>query len=70
MRELLTRHGAAELVTATASGLTATLLPFLYESTVGEHGALLGHLPATTTSYGPIVTTRGLSSAVSRRRRR
>lgn len=44
VRELLTRHGAADLVTATASGLTATLLPFVYDPTVGQHGALLGHL--------------------------
>jgi len=44
VRELLTHHGAADLVTATTSGLTATLLPFLYDPTVGEQGALLGHL--------------------------
>ena len=44
VRELLTHPGAADLVTATASGLTATLLPFVYDPTVGEHGALLGHL--------------------------
>ncbi len=44
VRELLTHHGAADLVTATTSGLAATLLPFVYDPTVGEHGALLGHL--------------------------
>jgi len=44
VRELLTHHGAADLVTAAASGLTATLLPFVYDPTVGKHGALLGHL--------------------------
>jgi len=44
VRELLRHHGAADLVTAAASGLTATLLPFVYDPTVGEHGALLGHL--------------------------
>lgn len=44
VRELLTQPGAADLVTATMSGLTATLLPFVYEPTVGEHGALLGHV--------------------------
>ena len=44
VRELLTQHGAADLITAAASGLTATLLPFVYEPTVGEHGALLGHV--------------------------
>lgn len=44
VRELLTQHGAIDLITATASGLTATLLPFVYYPTVNEHGALLGHV--------------------------
>jgi transcriptional regulator len=44
VRELLTRHGAADLVTPTASGLVATLLPFLYEPDAGPHGVLLGHV--------------------------
>lgn len=41
---LLLRQGASDLVTATAQGLVATLLPFVYDPSVGEHGALLGHL--------------------------
>jgi Putative FMN-binding domain len=44
MRELLTGHGAADLVTTTPQGLLATLVPFVYDPAVGEHGALLGHL--------------------------
>lgn len=44
VRDLLDQHGAADLVTATASGLLATFLPFVYDPTVGQHGALLGHL--------------------------
>jgi transcriptional regulator len=44
VRDLLGHHGAADLVTATADGLQATFLPFLYNPSVGEHGALLGHL--------------------------
>ncbi|MDP9498298.1 MAG: FMN-binding negative transcriptional regulator [Actinomycetota bacterium] len=44
VRELLTRHGAADLVTATPAGLLATLLPFAHEPGVGELGALHGHL--------------------------
>ena len=44
VRALLARSGAADLVTATASGLQATFLPFLHDPSVGEHGALLGHL--------------------------
>lgn len=42
--ELLTHHGAADLVTATSQGLLATMLPFVYDPAVGEHGALLGHV--------------------------
>jgi transcriptional regulator len=41
IRELLTNHGAADLVTATADGLIATMLPFVYDE---DAGALLGHL--------------------------
>jgi transcriptional regulator len=42
--ELLAQHGAADLITATDSGLLATLLPFSYDPNRGERGALLGHV--------------------------
>jgi len=41
VRELLANHGAADLVTATADGLVATLLPFVYDA---SRHALLGHV--------------------------
>jgi transcriptional regulator len=44
VQELLRNHGAADLVTVTPQGLVATMLPFIYEPSVGEHGALHGHL--------------------------
>jgi transcriptional regulator len=44
VRELLTRHGAADLITLTDDGLLATMLPFAYEPSAGEHGALYGHV--------------------------
>ena len=44
VRDLLTNHGAADLITATSDGLLATFLPFLYDPAVGEHGSLLGHV--------------------------
>jgi transcriptional regulator len=44
VRDLLAHLRAADLVTATSEGLLATFLPFLYDPTVGEQGALLGHL--------------------------
>ena len=43
-RELLARHGAADLVTLTADGLLATMLPFAYEPSAGEPGAQWGAL--------------------------
>jgi transcriptional regulator len=42
--ELLRDHGAAHLITQTAGGLVATMLPFIYVPAAGEHGALHGHL--------------------------
>ena len=42
--ELLVNHGAADLITLTDDGLLATMLPFAYEPSVGEHGALYGHV--------------------------
>jgi transcriptional regulator len=51
VRDLLTDLGAADLVTATSEGLLATFLPFLYDPTVGEHGALLGHLARNNTQW-------------------
>jgi transcriptional regulator len=42
--ELLRDHGAADLVTLTAEGLVATMLPFIYVPGAGEHGALHGHV--------------------------
>jgi transcriptional regulator len=38
--ELLARHGAADLITATPDGLRATMLPFVYDR---ERRTLLGH---------------------------
>ena len=51
VRDLLTNHGAADLVTATSEGLLATFLPFLYDPTAGEHGTLLGHLARNNTQW-------------------
>jgi len=44
VRELLSQPVAADLITATANGLLATLLPFVYDTAVGKQGALLGHV--------------------------
>jgi transcriptional regulator len=48
VRELLARHGAADLITLSADGLLATMLPFAYEPSAPggatEQGALYGHV--------------------------
>lgn len=44
VQELLGSPGAANLVTATAGGLLATLLPFTHDPSVGEQGALHMHV--------------------------
>lgn len=44
IRDVLQHLGAADLVTPTADGLVSTFLPLLYDESVGEHGALLGHV--------------------------
>jgi transcriptional regulator len=41
VHQLLTSHGAADLITATEDGLAATTLPFLHDR---EKGVLQGHL--------------------------
>jgi len=44
VQELLANHGAADLITLTDDGLLATMLPFAYEPSAGEHGAQWGAL--------------------------
>ena len=51
VRELLARHGAADLITLTADGLLATMLPFAYEPAAGEQGALYGHVARTNDQW-------------------
>lgn len=41
VHELLTNHGAADLVTSTPDGLVATMLPFVYDR---DQRRLLGHV--------------------------
>jgi transcriptional regulator len=51
VRELLARHGAADLITLTADGLLATMLPLAYEPVAGEQGALHGHVARTNDQW-------------------
>ncbi len=44
VEDLLAQHGAADLITLTDDGLLATMLPFAYVPSAGEHGALYGHV--------------------------
>jgi transcriptional regulator len=44
VREFLLHHGAGDLVTHAQGQLLATLIPFVYDPSVGPQGALRGHL--------------------------
>jgi predicted FMN-binding regulatory protein PaiB len=46
VRDLLHRHGAADLVTATPAGLIATMLPFVYDPRPGPPAFVAGQLRA------------------------
>lgn len=41
--DVLENLGAADLITPTADGLASTFMPMLYDASIGEQGALLGH---------------------------
>ena len=56
VQNLLHRPGSANLVTMTPQGLLATLLPFVFDPDVGEHGALQGHLARNNTQWSePVI---------------
>lgn len=44
LERFLLASGAGDLITQGPQGLLATLVPFVYDATTGEHGALRGHL--------------------------
>ena len=60
VRDLLTHHGAADLVTVTGDGLVATLLPFAFDPDDGPHGALLGHVARNNDQWKRPVRGEGL----------
>lgn len=60
-RSLLDRHGAADLVTPTAEGLVATMLPFVHDREAGDRGALLGHLARNNPHWSTPPTGRSLA---------
>ena len=64
VQQLLARHGAADLITQTADGLVATMLPFVYEPSTGEHGALYGHVARNNDQWR--LPARGESLAILR----
>ncbi|MDI2035979.1 FMN-binding negative transcriptional regulator [Paenarthrobacter nitroguajacolicus] len=60
LKSLLNYSGAANLVTMTPDGLLATLLPFVYEPSVGEHGALHAHMARNNTQWSSHATAEAL----------
>ncbi|WP_416403596.1 FMN-binding negative transcriptional regulator [Arthrobacter sp. LFS091] len=57
---LLTQTSAANLVTMSPEGLQATLLPFVYDPSVGEHGALQAHMARNNPQWSLPVTGEAL----------
>jgi transcriptional regulator len=57
VRELLLRHRAADLVTAGPAGLTATMLPFLYDA---DRHTLRGHLARNNDHWRTVDGVAGL----------
>ena len=51
VRELLDKHGAADLVTLTDDGLVATMLPFAYVPGADEYGSLHGHVARNNSQW-------------------
>jgi transcriptional regulator len=60
VRALLDHHGAADLVTPTACGLLATLLPFVHDPDAGPHGTLLGHVARNNPHHRAVPTGESL----------
>ncbi|XAS67716.1 FMN-binding negative transcriptional regulator [Micrococcaceae bacterium Sec5.7] len=60
IHDLLTRAAAANLVTMTSQGLLATLLPFIYDPLIGDHGALHGHLARNNAQWSEPATGESL----------
>jgi transcriptional regulator len=60
VRDLLLHHGAADLITPTADGLVATLLPFIHDAEAGERGALLGHVARNNLHWRSLATGESL----------
>ncbi len=61
VEELLTHHGAADLVTVTPAGLAATMLPFVYVPSAGTRGSLHGHLARNNPQWQQPVTGEALA---------
>jgi transcriptional regulator len=60
VRNLLARPAAANLITMTPHGLLATLMPFTFDPSVGDLGALNGHLARNNTQWSEPVTGEAL----------
>ncbi|MFJ6453174.1 FMN-binding negative transcriptional regulator [Paenarthrobacter sp. NPDC091669] len=56
VESLLQHTGAANLVTMTGDGLLATLLPFVYEPSIGGHGALHAHMARNNAQWSSAAT--------------
>lgn len=60
IQDVLLRMGSADLVTHHESGLLATLLPFVFDASIGAHGALLGHVARNNRQWSEPTTCESL----------
>lgn len=51
IHDLLNGPSTANLITMTQEGMLATLLPFVYDATIGEYGALHAHVARNNTQW-------------------
>ncbi|NUP59379.1 MAG: FMN-binding negative transcriptional regulator [Pseudarthrobacter sp.] len=61
VRHLLSSPGAANLITVTDQGPLATLLPFVFDPSVGEHGALQAHMARNNPQWSVPATGEALA---------
>lgn len=60
IQDVLLRMGSADLVTHHESGLLATPLPFVFDASIGAHGALLGHVARNNRQWSEPTTCESL----------
>ncbi|PYI69785.1 transcriptional regulator [Arthrobacter livingstonensis] len=61
IHDLLNGPSTANLITMTQEGMLATMLPFVYDATIGDHGALHTHVARNNTQWSQPATGESLA---------